>query len=84
MLENEWFFVPLCGKVCAGMNGFVKVGTQRKKSFNDDKLIVVGGVIPKQDYVFLYEKGVKCIFGPGSNIGKSASTILESLIKTYS
>tara|TARA_E500000178_G_C16326231_1_gene446917 strand:+ start:288 stop:503 length:216 start_codon:yes stop_codon:yes gene_type:complete len=35
MLESEWFFVPLCGKVCAGMNGFVNVGTQRKKSFND-------------------------------------------------
>ena len=47
-------------------------------------MIVVGGVIPKNDYEFLYEKGVKCIFGPGSNIGKSASTILDSLIKTYS
>ena len=55
-----------------------------KKYDTDDKMIVVGGVIPKKDYEFLYEKGVKCIFGPGSNIGKSASTILESLIKTYS
>ena len=55
-----------------------------KKYDSDDKMIVVGGVIPKKDYEFLYEKGVKCIFGPGSNIGKSASTILESLIKTYS
>ena len=54
-----------------------------KKYDSDDKMIVVGGVIPKKDYEFLYEKGVKCIFGPGSNIGKSASTILESLIKTY-
>ena len=55
-----------------------------KKYDSDDKMIVVGGVIPKKDYEFLYEKGVKCIFGPGSNIGKSASTILDSLIKTYS
>ena len=55
-----------------------------KKYDSDDKMIVVGGVIPKKDYEFLYEKGVKCIFGPGSNIGNSASTILESLIKTYS
>ena len=55
-----------------------------KKYGCDDKMIVVGGVIPKKDYDFLYDKGVKCIFGPGSNIGESASTILESLINTHS
>ena len=55
-----------------------------KKYGCDDKMIVVGGVIPKKDYDFLFDKGVKCIFGPGSNIGKSASTILESLINTHS
>ncbi len=55
-----------------------------KKYDCDDKMIVVGGVIPKKDYDFLFDKGVKCIFGPGSNIGKSASTILESLINTHS
>ena len=55
-----------------------------KKYGCDDKMIVVGGVIPKKDYDFLFEKGVKCIFGPGSNIGESASTILESLINTHS
>ena len=50
----------------------------------DDKMIVVGGVIPKKDYDFLFDKGVKCIFGPGSNIGESASTILKSVINTHS
>ena len=53
-----------------------------KKYDSDDKMIVVGGVIPKKDYDFLFAQGVKCIFGPGSNIGKSACTILESLIKS--
>mgnify|MGYP001246815237 FL=1 len=43
-----------------------------KKYGCDDKMIVVGGVIPKKDYDFLFDKGVKCIFGPGSNIGESA------------
>ena len=47
-------------------------------------MIVVGGVIPKKDYEFLYNNGVTCIFGPGSNIGKSAITILESLIENHS
>ena len=55
-----------------------------KKYGCDDKMIVVGGVIPKKDYDFLFDKGVKCIFGPGSNIGESASTILEALINTHS
>ena len=55
-----------------------------KKYGCDDKMIVVGGVIPKKDYDFLFDTGVKCIFGPGSNIGESASTILESLINTHS
>ena len=30
-----------------------------------DKILVVGGVIPQQDYQFLYDHGVSCIFGPG-------------------
>ena len=53
-----------------------------KKYDSDDKMIVVGGVIPKKDYGFLFDKGVKCIFGPGSNIGESACAILESLINS--
>ena len=31
----------------------------------NDKILVVGGVIPQQDYQFLYDAGVSCIFGPG-------------------
>ncbi len=54
-----------------------------KKYDCDDKMIVVGGVIPKKDYGFLFDKGVKCIFGPGSNIGESACAILESLINSH-
>ena len=54
-----------------------------KKYDCDDKMIVVGGVIPKKDYNFLFDKGVTCIFGPGSNIGESACDILESLINSH-
>ena len=57
---------------------------QLKKYDCDDKMIVVGGVIPKKDYNFMFNLGVKCIFGPGTNIGKSACTILEFLIKSNS
>jgi methylmalonyl-CoA mutase len=36
-----------------------------KKHQAGDKIIIVGGVIPPQDYAFLYDSGVSCIFGPG-------------------
>lgn len=43
----------------------------------DDITIVVGGVIPQQDYDFLYANGADFIFGPGTNLPKSAVEILE-------
>ncbi|MFC7705313.1 methylmalonyl-CoA mutase [Plastorhodobacter daqingensis] len=41
-----------------------------------DVLVICGGVIPQQDYAFLYESGVKAIFGPGTNIPRAARDIL--------
>ena len=43
----------------------------------DDVVIVVGGVVPQQDYQALYDAGVHAIFGPGSNIPDAASRILQ-------
>ncbi len=40
-------------------------------------LVVCGGVIPQQDYAFLYDAGVKAIFGPGTNIPSAAKEILD-------
>ncbi len=47
----------------------------------EDIMVVVGGVIPKQDYDFLYNSGVVAIFGPGTVIPLAAERILEILIK---
>ncbi|PKF72926.1 methylmalonyl-CoA mutase [Chryseobacterium sp. PMSZPI] len=46
----------------------------------DDVAIVVGGVIPQQDYEFLYANGADFIFGPGTNLPKCAVEILEQLL----
>ena len=46
-----------------------------------DILIIVGGVIPAQDYDFLYKNGVAGVFGPGTVIAKAATQILEMMIK---
>ena len=47
----------------------------------EDIKIVVGGVIPSQDYQFLFDAGVHFIFGPGTKISQAATTILEDLLK---
>ena len=50
----------------------------------DDILVIVGGVIPHQDYSFLYDQGVTGIFGPGTVIADAASQILDVLIDQHS
>lgn len=45
----------------------------------DDIIVFVGGVIPKQDYEFLYQAGVKGIYGPGTPIPASAKDVLEQI-----
>ncbi len=42
-----------------------------------DIIVICGGVIPQQDYAFLKDKGVKAIFGPGTNIPEAAADILR-------
>ncbi|CAI2738276.1 unnamed protein product, partial [Dicrocoelium dendriticum] len=46
-----------------------------------DIVVIVGGVVPPQDYDFLYEHGASCIFGPGTRITDSASQVLDAIIK---
>ena len=50
-----------------------------KKQGADDIIVFVGGVIPRQDYDFLFEAGVKGIYGPGTPIPASAKDVLEQI-----
>ena len=45
----------------------------------DDMIVVVGGVIPPQDYEYLYQQGVACIFGPGTKIPQAAREVLSAV-----
>ena len=45
----------------------------------DDIVVIAGGVIPKQDYEYLYNAGVKCIFGPGTPIPLCARDVLDAV-----
>ena len=52
-----------------------------KKQGADDIIVFVGGVIPQQDYEFLFDSGVKSIYGPGTPIPASAKDVLEQIRK---
>jgi methylmalonyl-CoA mutase len=53
-----------------------------KQAEADDIIVICGGVIPQQDYQFLYDNGVKAIFGPGTNIPQAAEDILRLIRAT--
>jgi len=59
-----------------------KVIEELKKLGREDIMVIVGGVIPAQDYDFLYKSGVVGIFGPGTSVSVAARKILEVLLDT--
>ena len=54
-----------------------------KKLGREDIMVIAGGVIPAQDYQFLYDAGVVAIFGPGSSVAAAGKKILEILIAAH-
>ena len=54
-----------------------------KKLGREDIMVIAGGVIPAQDYQYLYDAGVVAIFGPGTNVAAAGKKILEVLLATH-
>jgi methylmalonyl-CoA mutase len=59
-----------------------QVIAELQKLGRDDIMVIVGGVIPHQDYQYLYDAGVVAIFGPGTVISEAGIKILEILLET--
>ena len=79
-VENDIHILGV-SSLAAGHKTLVpQVVDELKKLGADDITIVVGGVIPQQDYEFLYQNGADHIFGPGTNLPKSACEILEKVL----
>ena len=79
-VENDIHILGV-SSLAAGHKTLVpRVVQELKKLGADDIRIVVGGVIPQQDYEFLYQNGADFIFGPGTNLPKSACEILEKYL----
>ncbi|MAT40181.1 MAG: methylmalonyl-CoA mutase [Ectothiorhodospiraceae bacterium] len=78
-VENDVHVVGV-SSLAAGHKSLVPALVEElRKLGRDDILVVVGGVIPAQDYDFLYEQGAAAIFGPGTVIPKAAMKIMEML-----
>ncbi len=60
-----------------------QVMEELKKLGRDDIMVICGGVIPAQDYQYLYDQGVAAIFGPGTSVSIAGKQILELLLKQY-
>ncbi|SMG07009.1 methylmalonyl-CoA mutase [Marivirga sericea] len=58
-----------------------KLINELKRIGREDIMVIAGGVIPPKDYDFLYKAGVSAVFGPGTNIAKAATQILEKLMR---
>ncbi len=54
-----------------------------KREGREDFMVIAGGVIPKQDYAYLYDSGVAGIYGPGTKIPDAAIEMLQILLKAY-
>ncbi len=82
-VENDVHILGV-SSLAAGHKTLVpKVIEELKKLGREDIMVIVGGVIPHQDYDFLYKAGAVAIFGPGTVIAEAGNKLLEILIETF-
>ena len=75
-IDNDVHVIGISSQAAGHKTLAPKLVTALKDAGAEDILVICGGVIPQQDYQFLYDSGVKAIFGPGTNIPKAAEDIL--------
>ncbi len=81
-VENDVHILGV-SSLAAGHKTLVPQVIAELKAFGrDDIMVIAGGVIPKQDYDFLFDAGVFGVFGPGTKISKAAIDILNLLIES--
>ncbi|MFM7105858.1 MAG: methylmalonyl-CoA mutase [Flavobacteriales bacterium] len=83
-VENDVHIIGV-SSLAAGHKALIPALMEELRKWRrDDILVVAGGVIPDQDYEFLYEAGCVGIFGPGTRISVAAIEILDVLIQGHS
>lgn len=80
-VENDVHVVGVSSQAAGHKTLVPALIAELKKQGADDIIVVAGGVIPKQDYDYLWDAGVKGIFGPGTKIPVSARSVLDAINK---
>lgn len=80
-VENDVHILGVSSLAAGHKTLIPQVIDELKKYGREDIMVIAGGVIPQQDYDFLYKAGVSGVFGPGTVISISAIDILEKLIE---
>jgi len=80
-VENDVHVLGVSSLAAGHKTLIPQVIAELSKLGREDILVIAGGVIPAQDYDFLYKAGVAAIFGPGSPVTTAAVTILELLLE---
>ena len=79
-VENDVHVLGISSLAAGHKTLIPQVIDELRKLGREDILVIAGGVIPAQDYQYLYDAGVSAIFGPGTSVAKAAKQILEVLI----
>ncbi len=79
--DNDVHYLAVSSLAAGHKTLIPQVIAELKKLGREDILVVAGGVIPQQDYDFLYKAGVVAIFGPGTSIPKAAADLVDILLE---
>jgi methylmalonyl-CoA mutase len=79
--ENDVHILGVSSLAAGHKTLIPQVIEELKKIGREDIMVVAGGVIPQQDYAFLFNCGVAAVFGPGTKIPEAAASILHKLLK---
>ena len=82
-VENDVHVLGVSSLAAGHKTLIPQVMDELRKLGREDILVIAGGVIPPQDYKFLYDTGVAAIFGPGTSVARAARQILEILLNAF-
>ncbi|MDN3016591.1 methylmalonyl-CoA mutase [Paenibacillus sp. BSR1-1] len=80
-VENDVHVIGMSSLAAGHKTLLPQLASELKKLGREDILIVIGGVIPAQDYQFLYDNGAAAIFGPGTIIPVAAGKVIKEIYK---
>jgi len=78
-VENDVHVIGVSSQAAGHKTLVPELIEELKKQGADDIMVVCGGVIPQQDYEFLFSKGVAAVYGPGTHIPTAAAEIIDRL-----